>query len=730
MALFKNRNQSENSYTEARPNIKQTAINNSNFSKFMVKAVSLIKGASDGRENFTTPEYNLEEIRLASEADSYIKMSLMKYSYMLFKAGYLLKSENEEASDYVSDRLYIMGFSTGIPIDLLFQELGDDLIKYSNAFIIKSRVNQIMPGVKAKGFYKDKPVGGYFRIDPASISIERDKFGTIKKYVQTVEGIEKKFDKSDVIHFYLDKEAGNAFGTPRIIAALEDVKILRRIEGNIMSMIYRFSMPLFQWIVGLPQTGFQATDKEIDQVRNAVENLPIDGSVVTNEKTQIKVIGAEGSALNAEGYLGYFEQRVFSALGVSSSQMGRGGAKQDADSMESQAHDTIKHIQKVFALFTENYIINEILLEGGFNPVTNKDDRVYLSFNEINIETKIKVENHEMSKFQSNMIAFEEMRREIGKKEKVDETRLYKTMIEVKAEEDITKIRGDESVRLAEVTTELSIEAQHAASIDQAKIAKANPVSTANTTANTKGTNIKGNGTTKSQKPNKDIDNKNTPENQHGKTSVKVKESIDLREATIRDKKKHKKTFNSIYNKYDKLRNDIKDSPQDIDFLIPLCYESMFSDLNSEIQIYSINAIEQARKDISKLEDKKLMSPNVSISLIQFQEMCEKDVKKLFKDIKSKLASNIEINHIDAVFDTMKYRLRFMIEYILPKVYWFSYLKAGESYNYTKANIDFNGSNDEEDHSSTVYLNALNIDEIPPYHSFCDCKVIFKKGDN
>lgn len=730
MAWLKRKNQ--RSFSE----VSNASINKNNFHKFMVKAVSLIKGA-DGRDNLSAPEYNLEEIRQASEADSYIKMALMKYSYMLFKAGYTLKSENEKATEYIKSRLYIMGFATGKPTDILFQELGDDLIKYSNAFLVKSRVKQIMPGIQAKGFYKQDPIGGYFRIDPASITIERDKNGTIKKYIQSVEGEEKKFDATEVIHFYLDKEAANAFGTPRIVAAMEDVKLLRRLEGNIISMIYRFAMPLFQWIVGLPETGFQATDKEIDQVRNEIENMPLDGSVVTNEKTQIKVVGAEGSAMNAEGYLKYFEQRVFSALGVSESQMGRGGAKQDADSMESQAHDTVKHIQKTFSLFAENFIINELLLEGGFNPVLKEEDRVFFVFNEINIDTKIKVENHNMAMFQGNMISFEEMRTELGKKPDIDEERLYKNMIEVNAEEQITKIRSDESVRLAEVTSELSIKAQHAAAQDQAKIqketaqiqAKATAQAAKQTTSGGKGINPNGNGTTKSQKPNKDVSNKNTPENQYGKTSVKVKESLDMQEKTIRNKQKHKKTFSNIYNKYNKLRNDITEASQDPNLIIPLSFEDLLAETRLEMQQYSFEAMDKARNDISKLENKHIVQPHTQISLIQFEEMAEESLRKTLNDIKKKIKDSDDPKHIKAVFDTMEYRIRFMLEYVLPKVYWYSYLKTGEALGYEKANIDFGDSDDAKDHPKVVNLNALDIDNIPPYHPFCDCKIVFKKGD-
>ena len=127
----------------------------------------------------------------------------------------------------------------------------------------------------------------------------------------------------------------------------------------------------------------QGTDPEIQRAKREVENSTLDGIVITNERTTIKAIGAEGTALNAEGYLKYFEQRVFSALGVSEAQMGRGGAKQDADSMEAQIHDTVKYIQRVMSIFIREFILNELLMEGGYNPIFNEEDIVTYEFEEI-----------------------------------------------------------------------------------------------------------------------------------------------------------------------------------------------------------------------------------------------------------------------------------------------------------------------------------------------------------
>ena len=730
MALFKFKSRnSSRSFAEAPKS--NTNLNKNTYKKLLVKANSLLSGAGGSRENLSAPEYDLEEIRRACESDSYIKMSLMKYSYMLFKAGYVLRSENEQASEYVKQRLNIMSFATRQPIDILFQECGDDLIKYSNAILIKSRVQAVIPGVKATGFFKDKPVGGYFRIDPSQMSVLKDDNGQIKKYVQTVNGEERQYDPVDVVHIYLDRESGNTFGTPRVLAALEDVKLLRRIEGHVATMIYRFAMPLFQWIIGLPQTGFQATNKEIEEAKATVDSMALDGTVITNEKTNIKAIGAEGTALNAEGYLKYFENRVFSALGVSESQMGRGGAKQDADSMESQAHDTVKHIQRTMSIFVQEFIINELLLEGGFNPILNENDKVNFVFNEINIETKIKVENHEMAKFQSNMITYEEMRRTLGKKEEVDIEDLYKFKVEVEAYRRMTEHKTEGSIEVTKQSGKNALDLQAANAKVQIDLAKQNAQTQSNNTSDTsnssgtKSSSPNGNGKNKSTAPNKTIANKNTPENQHGKTSVKVKEAASN---VIKNKTKDKETYSSVYNKYYQLANDVINSKEDIDILIPLALDNMLMETKIYMNMSSIDGVNAATQDIKKIQKSIVTLPTIRISMSLCEEEAKKSLTKLLKDVKKKIKDEEDPKQIKAIFENLEYRIRFMLEFILPKMYWYSYLKTGQALKYTHAEVDFNGSEDEENHSKKIDLNNINLDDIPPYHPFCDCKINFKKG--
>ena len=669
-------------------------INKEKMKDFIVKAVGGILHQSDARERFKRPEYNLWEIKEASEADSYIKISFSKYSHLIYKAGATLKGEDSRVA-YLEKRFRIMSFATQKPVEILFQEIADDLIKYSNAFVIKKRIDSI-PGMKLNPVLADKIVGGYFRVDPASIKIKRDKNGNVLKYEQGYGDNKKEFFPKDVVHFYIDKDANNAFGTPRIIAALEDVKLLRKIEGNITALIYRFSMPLYQWIVGLPQPGMQGTDPEIAKAQREVENSTLDGIVITNERTTIKSIGAEGTALNAEGYLKYFEARVFSALGVSASQMGRGGSKQDADSMEAQVHDTVKYIQRIMSIFIREFILSELLLEGGYNPIINEEDIVNYEFEEISLETKVKKENHEMLKYQSNLTTINESRRKMGMKDDVDdESKLYKNYIE-------TNARLKEIDRTAEHQMEL------------AKQNAKNSESNSTTKNGSSSTGNKSPRSSKSSSPNKSVSSNNRPRNQHGTTSVKIKESFD--------EETNQKELKKIYKIYKEACNDIEND-EPIDMILPLTAETLCTMFNRIVDNNSSMAIVDAIKEISKINKIAAKMPNEKIILTSFYEEIDDNIKGLLKLIEKDLS---EDKDVEEVFNKYEYRLRFLEDYIARKAYWYSYIKTGAFSGIKQAYIKFSSEKDAKGRDSVIDTEAFSVDNIPAYHSFCNCEVTYK----
>src|SRR5690606_34180100 len=104
----------------------------------------------------------------------------------------------------------------------------------------------------------------------------------------------------------------------------------------------------------------------------------------------------------------------------------------------------------------------------------------------------------------------------------------------------------------------------------------------------------------------------------------------------------------------------------------------------------------------------------------------QKTVTKLLKDIRSRIKKGEDPG---SVIDILEYRLRFLLEYIVPKSFWYSYVKTVSQLGVKKVYIDFDGSHDKNDHPSVIDTNNFDWEnDIPAYHPFCDCKVVLKKA--
>lgn len=657
-------------------------ITNANLKNYIIKHV----GWNSDSDDFSAPENDLTEVKSAIETDSYIKVALDKMYQLIFKAGYKITSNNEAAVEYLQQRIKLMEFGTGIPFDIMLQEIARDMIYYSNSFWIKSRVDKIQGGLQVKSVLAKKPVGGYFRADPTIMEIKRDSDGTLSQY--KIAGTEEQtFDAADVIHFYADRDAANNFGTPRVISALEDVKILRKIEGSTLSLIYRFAIPLYQMKIGLPEQNFMATNQEISEAQDQINKMPMDGVIVTNERTQFLAIGADGKAIDLSVYLNYYEKRVFTALNTSEAMMGRGGSKQDADSMEGIMHDTVKYFQNMIAIFIETGMFNELLLEGGYNPIMNMDDIVKFEFNEINLDTKVKMENHELVKYQSNGITFEEFRRAIGKKaDGIDESRLYSNMI----------------------TTANAIE------VLNAKVAA-------------EGGSVDGNiknGKTASSEPTKEASSTNSPSNQNGSTSAKVKEkfaartNLDLKEGTTSENiQQYRKKYTDVYKLYKKIGNDIAKKGKFTSKDLNSYTKEMNELISNMISEYSLKGYKK-----SQLADNKLDYSKTYISKA-ILKMADKTITSLFTDIANRVNDKKDKKYsIPTCFGFMEYRLRFACEYLSWKAYWYSNV-IGYKYQGVKTLELELSDNHKKDNKSSISTDKFTIDQIPPFSPYCHCEV-------
>ena len=382
-------------------------------------------------KDFEEAEFDLSQIDDGYNTDSYIRQGVDKYVDQIFKEGFQFYGRDTAVVDYIRLRFSFMAEATGIPTEQLFTEIAEDVVKYGNCFLAKSRVSDqasLPPTVTVTGIAGAQPIGGYFPINATTMQIKRDKNGVVQQYQQEVDDTTVKFKAEDMIHIYYKREKGNAFGTPFLHPVLDDVRALRQAEENVLKMMYRNIYPFFHVMVGDDET--PGGENEINEVKDQIDGMEVDGGLVTTNRVEIKPI-ASNQVINAQPYLQYLEERVFSGMGIPAILFGRGGTanRSTGDNMTSEMADRIRAIQRIIEVFVNEYIIKELLLEGGFDPVLNPEHVVEFRFNENELDSKVKRDTHYVYLYEHNAITEDEMRKELGRDPITDRSLMYQTLI-------------------------------------------------------------------------------------------------------------------------------------------------------------------------------------------------------------------------------------------------------------------------------------------------------------
>lgn len=383
----------------------------------------------NARATFEPNPYDLHRIMQAIDTDSYVKQASLKYKELFWKEGWHIVGENPEAVAYLHQRIDYMEMAMKRPFSDFLMEVSDHLIKYSNVFIVKARanINEYFPR-PLTGVNAEQPIVGYYLIPTEQVRILRDRFNRPKSYQQQVDPFTYSpadkvpvWSAERVIHLFFDRKAGRAFGTPFMSSVLDDVVALRQLEEDIQNLVHRELFPLYKYKIGTPEQ--PAEPWEIDQAKFEVENMRAEGGLILPYRHDVDIVGAQSAALRAEEYLNHFKERVAIGLGVSPHHLGmsmNGGNRSMTDRLDTALYDKVKQYQRQFAEMIRVHIFNELLFEGGFDPVVNPiqesmSDRCFFKFNEIDVDTQVKKETHVMQKYTNSIITLPEARLELGK---------------------------------------------------------------------------------------------------------------------------------------------------------------------------------------------------------------------------------------------------------------------------------------------------------------------------
>lgn len=414
----------------------------------------------NGEELYTPAEYNLSTVANAYDTDSYFRRAVEKYVELIWKAGYSFYGKNPNAVAYIRKRFEQIALVTSIPTDQLFRDISYQLVQYSNVYISKVRNTNASGGRPRVDFTGVifQPIAGYFVEDSVSMYLAVKDNGDVIGYKQMMRGVYnmttgstggypvgqhnsnyyKVWKPANMIHMVHSRKPGIRVGTPMVMPVMDDIRALRRIEQNVELLVFQHTIPLFHYKIG--SNDRPAQPDEIFTVRQTVERMPPNGCLVTPERHEIKAVGVEGALIDASPYLEYYKNRVLAGLGMSSVAMGEGGTSNKGTAIVLDKHlvNTTSMYQQVLKMYVDEFMIKELLAEGGFDTSwVNEDNKVSIVFPPIDAEEQRTKENHYAQMYNQNAITEDEMRKEMGKEPLSDKDRKHLFVNLVSAKEKV-----------------------------------------------------------------------------------------------------------------------------------------------------------------------------------------------------------------------------------------------------------------------------------------------------
>jgi hypothetical protein len=620
-----------------------------------------------------------------------------------------------------------MARASGIPTLELFRSLGTNLIQKSNAFLIKVRKEEASGG-KARFDNKSnktlKPVAAYFPAPAETMRVDQLN-KKIRKWQQLLpEGYYKEFNPEDVVHFYFNRKDGFIFGTPSLIPVIDDIRALRKIEENIELLVYQHLFPLFQFQVGTPDrpAGLTETgEREIDVLKREIQYMPSEGGIVTTDRHNISTIGAEGRALRAEKYLEHFKKRVIAGLGISSVDLGDAdtSTRSTAENMSRNLVDSVKDFQQVVESFVDHLIINELLLESTFeeDPLS-EENIVHLKFKEIDISTQIKKEAHYADQFNKDIVTHDEARIAMGR----DPIELP-SQEEQENDQDWGSRYPDWQKMRWKMFKEPELLIQ---SIDEPY----SLVSKAAIANRSLGVTAQ-----QAQEATADIE-KVKKEKQKTKTSLPKADLTTRREIV---KRITNTTDSVLVNHFNDLQSGIT-TYLDFKKVYDNDWISKLLNINISKVVDSLIAIQMSEFKNSYLSinyqiDNNYLSATKK-ARIQLTERTNYYIDKLILNINDSLKKNLTDKHENdygtiarEVFNSFNYRISTIEDVELGKAKNFGIALALKNSGQSELYIDTLSDcvKCKNRGAKTLSLDNLLIDDLPPYHSACNCKLLTER---
>jgi hypothetical protein len=681
------------------------------------------------RGDFNPSEFNLYEVGIIEDVESYVRQAFQKKAALMFKEGEEFTGKNKETIRYVKRRIHQIEKATNIPFRSLLRETGYYLISRSNFFWVIVRDKDMSGGRVVDG---KQPIAGFFPLAPETVEIKKNReTGKIERYRQLMpDGRIKEYSPKDIIHFKAYSKTGFNFGTPTLLSVKDDIRALRRIEENVELLIYQNLFPIFHYKVGteVKPAGEIRLDSgqvvnEVDFVRMTIANMPSEGGIVTPERHEIKFIGGEGKALRAEGYMDYYKKRVFAGLGASAVDFGEGETanRATADNMSRILVDSVKDYQDILSEQFTHHVINPLLRESNFNlDFFDEENVVTFNFREIDIETQLKKNVNSQLLYNGNMIDINESRKMTGQEPITSDQEkgmfsrrvtIPEMKIKTKSQEFITEMTIEGQKQATEMNAAMNAEVKAGTTTTRtSKSATGGTSKSVTKVAKAVGGRIKAMSAPTNQFGTKTGPQKTKKDSFNELDSLATRRWNELKLDVLRHLKEDEVDINWINTVIGIALNDMRDRYISIvereifkgfrDFKIVPTHESL--GMGKQFFVIKLNGYINALTET--------LSKQVNAELV-----------KIFNRIsKETLAVNIT-----EIFDKMEFRLKFFDTTERLRANNIGRALALKQSGFLVARIDKNKECEQcVDTDSVLDLEFLVHDDVPPSHSNCTCKVV------
>lgn len=385
------------------------------------------------------PTYDFKEIDQVIAIESMVMRAFYTLTSHIMPGvdSFRLEGMNDEAVQYVGRRLEELTAPMAHSPYSFVRQIVENVVKKSNAIIWMRRERASEQKYTYLGL-QHNTILAIEVIDVSQVDVARNEEDEVIGFHLSTTTVDKLIRLRDLyLVRYQRISNDHLFGCPFILPVLDDILSLRRLEEMLDLALGKATFPLYHLGIGDDKHppivyGEDGSDTDISRARAQFESMAPEGMFISPGWYKLEVIQPRNVG-DFQPYLEWYRDRIFMGLLMDGPTMGVGNTanRNTANTMSDSLLSKVRDIQTEVAEQITRFLIRELLVEGGFDPIG--EDAVHFVFKDNDSEGRMSNENHILGHYQGHLLTQDEARKLMGRKPMTEED-LQKTFLNYSAE--------------------------------------------------------------------------------------------------------------------------------------------------------------------------------------------------------------------------------------------------------------------------------------------------------